>query len=586
MLYFLVVWPLLGVICYVIGIGILSRVQPYHFSQLHDRTIASVWVGLVIYSITLQAVALLIPLSPGVGALVALSLMGLSCFSPKTRVEISALYSSLSPQLGLASILLTALVALFNNRQVTWLDTGLYHYAAIRWLADYGVVPGIALWIRQFGFTSSWFALAAPFNPASFGSRVSAIANGFVLLLTLLHCLVSAYHSFSPKARLSDWFIFLYSLLLLPFLMATTLMSTILVSPSPDIPVLLYTGATAWTFLLTAKSSLPGNRHSVEDRSIPQQVPIVPLILACGAVSMKLSALPLLFITLLFYVASCRWRIHAIGLGLLIVFLLLLPGWMVGIMTAGCPLYPSSFFCLDVPWGLTLEQSQMDLERARGWGSWVGTPPEGAIPWLWLFWQWLQISVLNKLFALLALLSIGLAIYILRSFWLDRNAAKLWLIALSLFGTGFMMLQAPLFRLSVGYVVILPILFLSILCQEGIPSLPILSNMSLPNWSRWHSRTFSPLLLGLFGLVSVFSIAQAPSSHLVFPPPLPVVDVQKNQVNHITYFSPVGSDTVKISNLCWAAPLPCTFTFTDKIWLREPEQGIRGGFIRTPSPGH
>lgn len=68
-------------------------------------------------------------------------------------------------------------IANLTTQRVTWYDVGLYHFGSIRWLAEHGAVPGLALINSKFGFTSSWFALAAPFNPEIFGSRVSAVTK-------------------------------------------------------------------------------------------------------------------------------------------------------------------------------------------------------------------------------------------------------------------------------------------------------------------------------------------------------------------------------------------------------------------------
>ena len=43
-------------------------------------------------------------------------------------------------------------------------DTGLYHAQAIRWIEEYGVVPGLANLHSRFGYNSASFALSAFFS--------------------------------------------------------------------------------------------------------------------------------------------------------------------------------------------------------------------------------------------------------------------------------------------------------------------------------------------------------------------------------------------------------------------------------------
>ena len=59
---------------------------------------------------------------------------------------------------------LTLLFAYGSSRGYMHYDTGLYHAQAIRWIEEYGVVPGLANLHSRFGYNSASFALSAFFS--------------------------------------------------------------------------------------------------------------------------------------------------------------------------------------------------------------------------------------------------------------------------------------------------------------------------------------------------------------------------------------------------------------------------------------
>lgn len=62
--------------------------------------------------------------------------------------------------------LLVLLFAYGSSRGYMHYDTGLYHAQSIRWIEEYGVVPGLANLHSRFGYNSAAFALCALFGGA------------------------------------------------------------------------------------------------------------------------------------------------------------------------------------------------------------------------------------------------------------------------------------------------------------------------------------------------------------------------------------------------------------------------------------
>lgn len=570
MLYFVAVWIALLIACAGVGIALLSVFKADRLG-LADRWILAVWLGIVILALAWQTIALALPLSPTVGALVAVGLVTVALSLPQTRLELTTLGSKLRWPAILGSVFLSVAIAAFMARKVVWIDTGLYHYGAIQWLSQHGVVPGLVLLNRQFGFVSAWFAFAAPFNPARLDGQASAIANGFVLFVAVLHFLISVSRGLRNRATLSDWFVMTFSAVVLPILLFTQLLSVILVSASPDIPVILFTGVVGWALLLAserARSQTPNPSASNFN------LDLMPLILAAGAVSFKLTGLPLLAIASLFYVFARGFRLSRLGISIGVVAVLLAPIVSAGILASGCPLYPSSALCLDVPWARTSQEVYEMAERTRGWGDWFGAPPTNMPNWLWLFWQWFKATNSSKLITAALIFSVLALAYVVRVWWRDRHQGLLWLSALAILGSTFMMLQAPLLRFGLGYVVLLPTLALAVWLSQTQPKFFVaIAPSSL--WARQTSGKFitlGGLFLGALAVAIALNVVRQPlGSRLILPPSMSTGEVVRQQANDVVYFAPDDG-------ICWVAPLPCAAEPDDQIQLRRPEQGIRAGF--------
>lgn len=295
MLYFICVWIGLLLGCGIIGLALLHRSQVKVIERRGDRIILALWLGVIALSNTLLLLSLITPLTPLTGLGVILGLSAVSLLSTPTRVELNRIRATLSPALVLRLLLLALPIAALTTGQVTWFDTGLYHYQSIQYLARFGTVPGTALVLSNLGFTSSWFALAAPLNAAVLETRVSAVTNGFAVLLAAIHLWISLGHCINRRAFLSDWFALAFWGLLLCLGLGLQSLSKIFVSPSPDVPCILLTGVTTWLILICSAPAVRSPRQPI--RGEPS---ILALLLAAGAMTLKLVAFPLLLITGLF----------------------------------------------------------------------------------------------------------------------------------------------------------------------------------------------------------------------------------------------------------------------------------------------
>ncbi len=571
MTYFVIVWILLLTTGCWLGIALLNVFQASCFTRVGDRLIVALWLGTIILSISLLTTSLVLPLSPLVGAILAGSLCLLSLLSKRTRTELLALRSILSKKVILEFLTIAIAISSLTTHQVTWYDTGYYHYQVIQWLEKFGTVPGIALLFPNFGFTSSWFAFAAPLNAEIFDSRVSAVTNGFVLLVATLQFFICLTYCLKRKAYLSDWFMVACSLILLPVVVLVSSLETILVSPSPDIPIIFIVESTVWMIL-----GLSTHKKSFSTMSARAIEPgVIPLFLSAGAVTIKLTALPVLLISGLFFIFSRGFRPRRILVAGIVITLVTAPMLISGVITSGCPVYPSSLFCLDLPWSPTLGDIEHISKGTHGVTSWVNSPPSGIHPWLWSLWHWFNSSIQKQFMALLIPLSIFPIIYLVKKVKIDQFYEQLWVILIAVLGIMFITLQSPFFRFAVPYLVLIPALGIAVYFKDN---LEVTFNTIVERLgSQFLFRNIHSLLpviyLSLIASI-VTSYACINSSQLLLPPQIQRISFVKKQVNDITYFSPVQNV------LCWATQLPCTSEVLPNVKLRNSARGIAGGFVR------
>lgn len=567
MLYFIAAWGMLTLLTWMLGLLLLQLLGIEGSDRPSDRGIMALWLGTVILADGLLSLSLVWKLSPAVGGMVAVGIIGAAIGWKPVRTDIQDAWTSIS----LASKRLLGgwmvIIALYMARQVTWFDTGLYHFGAIRWLADYGAVPGLALLLSNLGFTSSWFALAAPLNAAGISSNVSAVTNGFVLLIATFQMLLVLHRCLIGTARLSDRFMLTFLGLVLPALTLTQVFQAVLVSPSPDIPIIFLTGVFAWTLLVEANRPTTTPHRHVRHHG---DATLIPVILAAGTVAIKLSALPLLPIALLFY-----WgRPSNLSRGLkggLVCLLCLAPVLAVSVVTSGCPLFPAAVLCANVPWRLDVARAIDVAEVIRGWNRWFGDPPAGTNPVFWLLWQWLKDARLNVVMLLLLVVSTLFSGFTLR--WAHRQMANgvSWIFGLGFLGMGFILLRAPILRFGLGYFTLIPAIALALAASALWPQ------MNPPRTSGHPSRVMAQLsqiaLYGVWGIGAIALMQPSVQARLLLPPPMPSVQLEVKQSHDLKYVSPVNNRFQ-----CWDAPIPCT-PGDKNIRLRKPNQGLQAGFI-------
>jgi hypothetical protein len=574
MIYLIGVWIGLLGFCQVIGLGGLNYLVGGARLRSGDRLMLSLWLGVISLAVTLMLASLVVPLSPLAGAIVVgilLAITGRSGPQPFWQILTREQWG-----LGLGAI---GLLAAVMSRPVTWHDAGYYHASAIRWFAEYGSVHGIALLFNNLGFTSSWFSLVAPLSGPGV-AQTSVVGNGLAAVLLLLQGLIAWRRLWQGQGTIGDRFMALFAMGALGLSLTLSPFSQVMLSPSPDFPVLVLVGTIAWALLVIAPLA-------EADRA---PLSYLPLVLALGAVTIKLTAIPTLVVSGLFWLWHHWDRPRSLLCGAGLASLILGPNIASSLITSGCPLYPAALLCLDVPWAPTPQAAQQVAAGTHDWVSWYGTPPPGMHPWVWALTQLLKGSRDRLVFLAMGvgcLTGLGVLWKARRSFSRRQLPGELWVMLLAGVGIGFLLLTSIFIRFLVPYILVL----FGLVGASGADRLwrhPRLGRAAARPYGMPVRRLYLGITIAASALMSV-NLIQYQGHNALLPPPLPTSAIVQKTTNAIVYSAPKSGNlplyegspyTADQLDRCWAAPIPCAYEIAPDVQLRDPAKGLAAGFER------
>ncbi len=591
MLFFAFAFGLLALTSYLVGVsvGYVSRALSPAY-RLGDYWLAAIWIGLLTLGNALLALSLLMPLTPLSGALLALVL----CLPALTRGRAYLRWTETWHVLRRQPSWLVALAAIavsngaFFNRPSFIIDAGVYHIGSIEWLSHYGTVPGLALLNLTLGYGSAWFALAAPFNAGPWAGRAYNVANSVAYALLTLHLMLAGSRIWRRTGQPADWFLLTASGL--TWLLATRFLGAIIVSPSPDIPVMVGVIILAWMFFLTTTPASPPDTGNAR---------LLVWLMALGLAGVKLNALPVVVIGGCFVFAASRRPGYLLRAGVL-GSLLLAPGVVARVVMSGYPFFPSRAFGLGLPW--QYENPVFTTDTIRVFAQWSGqnVPPGPDYPLRWLP-HWIAHE---RLATGLLLMQLGVLVWGWRR-WQQWTPAFRWALALSTAGTLYVMAAAPSLRFLLGY----PVVAISFGLVDLVPRLaarwqPGAAGML---WERTgHVSIFilaGFLTAALTGLALLSSnterliqraIAAGKVSSTPDHAPGWILPPRVRRIEYLESEPPVADTTVKrqLINgievtvphaICWDLPLPCSPPYHKTGFrLRDPQRGLSGGFVKGP----
>lgn len=253
---------------------------------------------------------------------------------------------------GLAGLLLLVLfMAYGTSRGIMHMDTGLYHAQAIRWIEEYGVVPGLGNLHGRFGYNSASLALCALYSLKWLWGEPMHAVQGFLALLVAVKC--APLLSVGKRGlRVSDF-------LRVGTVYYLTVLYGEMVSPATDYFAMLYVFyiLLSWLDLTEAGEKKTGPYAAL-------------CLLAVCAVTVKLSAAAILLLACKPAAALLkekRWK--EIGLYLGLGILIALPWLIRSVLISGWLFYPITFpDVFDVDWKIPKGSADFDAKEIQVYG--------------------------------------------------------------------------------------------------------------------------------------------------------------------------------------------------------------------------
>ncbi|MCI9322646.1 MAG: hypothetical protein HFH81_05215 [Lachnospiraceae bacterium] len=348
--------------------------------------------------------------------------------------------------------------AYFSSRGYMAYDSDLYHGQSIRWIEEYGVVPGLGNLHERFAYNSAAFAANALYSMKWLLGRSLHTASGFFALLLSSTALELGRTWKEKKLRLADF----------AMIGAVYYLATIwdeVTAPSSDYLIM------CTLFFIVIKWLL-----CLERDSGPRREGVVPYALLCVAgvyaLTLKLTAGLILLLVLKPAVSLLReerWGeiLLYLGLGLLVC----LP-WMVRtVVISGWLLYP--FPALDlfsVDWKMPAGPIALDAAQIKTWGRALNNAALVDMPMREWFPGWFAaLSGMEKLLILgdLACIPLFMGYALLSLLKKKKENLDILLVLATVIGSyGFWQYSAPILRYGYAYVLLVDLLLAGIILQN------------------------------------------------------------------------------------------------------------------------
>lgn len=541
--------------------GLFSSLFNIALQQSGD-CFSTVWIGWAFSLVIFHTVHLFFPIIPEISGLFFLS--GI-CLYLKYNFDIRKIFSTVRiHRFYIVTLLVFSFwVASHAMLSPEYYDSGLYHFNSIRWLQEYAIVPGLGNLHGRLAYNMTFFGYIASLNafpPFSYGHN---LGNSFLLMLILAECLYPIFNRGIQEAHASQLG-FVVKITLIPLIFVFSI-DQLLSSPTPDITSAFLRMVLFYNFVIVL--------DKIRQNQIPSGRLKYLIILSGTALTIKLSNAMYVSVLILICSFFCYFLGKKIPLKnylktfSFVIFCIVL--WMGrGILLSGCPLYPSSIFCSNLEWTVSLKQIQIETAGIKGYRK---TPGNKNIdnwrwvkPWISKMWKKKGAFVYPVLLSFFA--SGSGIIFLIYTFRKRRHKDKRILF----------LAMVPLWAALIFWFVMSPGLrfadpFFYLLALAGF--LPIIVILNGP---RGISHGLIGALIVVINLPILFSIVQ-------YSPAI-ILDIfggagQIPTVELRTYMTDTGVEIITPvkGNQCWDSPLPATPYRNLKLSLRKDT--VQSGFF-------
>ena len=327
-------------------------------------------------------------------------------------------------------------------------DTYLYHAQAIRWIEEYGIVPGLGNLHYRFAYNSSYMTLQALFSFKWLAGQSFHVMSGFITVFMLLYVLNTVLNREDKRIKSSD----LFKLASLVYILYDCRNIS---SPNTDTVALLL------AYYILIKWSEYSER---DDKDVLGYSMLCILLVYVTTIKLSVG----IFILLVIYPAVMlikEKRIADIFKHLTAGVVILIPYIVRGIIISGYILYPYEATAVkSLDWIMPEFLLEIDKKEIIAWGR--GHSDVSRIPehiWQWFGGWFSSINILWKVFMIISIVAlIYLGIWTLRQRKRVSFSPQLCMTLTCIIGLFFWLLSAPLPRYGVIYMTSIPCLAISV----------------------------------------------------------------------------------------------------------------------------
>ncbi len=448
-------------------------------------------------------------------------------------------------------ILIVAIVLLwsyFTSRGYMHYDSDLYHAQSIRWIEEYGVVPGLGNLHERFAYNSSFFAVSALFSMKFLlGESMHAMSGFFALLLSFTALGIgrswkNKKFSLADFARVGT----IYYLI--------TIIDEV-VSPASDYSIMcvILFIVVKWLDLLEQK----------EEKCAPYALLCV---LGVYGLTLKLTAGLIVLLTIKPAISLVKNKKYKeimlyLGMGLMVA----IPWFVRTVIISGWLIYPfPSLDLFQFDWEMNATAIEVDAAHITTWGRALYDASLIDLPiWEWFpNWYMTTLSGMEKVLIAGCLVCViiyiaDLIIIILKKQWKRLDVS---LVMGAVLGSYlFWQCSAPLIRYGYAYVLLLDCV--------------VAGNLLIQlKWRKIQTAVY--FILILYGAYKMFAVGQYISGNYlqecyVWQADYGVYELESYEIEGVTFYYPLQGDRTGYDNFP-AAPY--------KMPLEFRGEGIEDGF--------
>ena len=462
MLSVLLDWLIIAITSYTVGYGFLRLMSiciGREVSAGKNANVLRLLIGFMLTNVYAEIWSIFLPVNMWAVYILVFITLVIAYMCKQDMAEVVNISKAPKPAV-IASVAVIILMAYGSSRGYMHYDTTLYHASAIRWIEEYGVVPGLANLQSRYGYNSAEFAHNALYSFKWYTGRSLHCTTGFLAMVSA-HLLYDKELFTGRRTIQSVDFVRIGLLYYLGVLFAQ------MVSPASD-----------YVANLLIFDILILMLGRVKDRTLPADHYVLISLLAIYGITVKVSLAPMVLICLIPFVyyiikKDVRSILFCIVSGLVIA----MPYFIRGYILSGWILYPSTLIKLGNPdWQVPIGEAQYDAKEISMWGRGITDATKWGEVTLtnWIPSWFAALDTVEKVLITAVITSAVILVAIEIRLGLSKNKGGLhgynillelpiaWIMLL---GVVTWFVGAPLVRYGLGFVLSFPLLVVGILYE-------------------------------------------------------------------------------------------------------------------------